>query len=575
MSVDFLVSEVQVSNHRGRDDLLSAGLGLFGLRLPPPALDDPLRPSASALRRRAIHTGWTGIADLSPRGGYGEIYGAVPSIPGREYHAFARLPGARQPHRVLLQAPDAFDRKARCLVVSASSGSRGIYGAQALASAFALPRGCAVVHTDKGTGSGYWDSADGSGVGLDGRRMRAGSAPLEFEPQVPPSAGIGVKHAHSRDHPEAAWGEHVLQAVRFGLALLDEAYPQLAPFTAGNTRIIATGLSNGGGAVLQAAGIDADGLIDAVVAIEPNVHVQGGRALFDYATEAALWLPGALANPRLAGAPMAAAAQPAGVMRCATLHARGLVSGADPAAQAAQALHHLQAQGWTLPVLRAAAVASAFDLWRAIASAYASAYLRADIESMPCGLRYRTRVAMPAVAAALRAGWWADGSGLPPGNGIVLTDGNDAILPDPHWQALACLRGLWEGKTDDAMRLRRAVAEVETRLPRPELPVWVVHGALDGLIPARFSSDPYVQWLERHGRQVHYWQVAHGQHFDALLGLPGLGEAYVPLLPYAYVALEQMYRHVVHGQPLRPGPVPQSRPRGVGQLEPASLGLAR
>src|SRR3546814_8682236 len=52
-------------------------------------------------------------------------------------------------------------------------------------------------------------------------------------------------------------------------------------------------ISNGGGAVLRAAELDGDWL-DAVVAGEPNVFVEGGRPLYDFATEAALLQPCAL-----------------------------------------------------------------------------------------------------------------------------------------------------------------------------------------------------------------------------------------------------------------------------------------
>src|SRR5690348_2854179 len=163
--------EVRVTEHRGHDDLLSAGLGLAGLSAAAAPFADPQEPTAEELRRRAIQVNWKGIADLGPLGGYGTVYGGVPDIPGREYQAFARLPGARSPHRVLLQLPDDFDRSKRCLVVTASSGSRGIYGAIAVAGAWGLPRGCAVAYTDKGTGSGYFDYSDDSGVALDGRQI--------------------------------------------------------------------------------------------------------------------------------------------------------------------------------------------------------------------------------------------------------------------------------------------------------------------------------------------------------------------------------------------------------------------
>jgi hydroxybutyrate-dimer hydrolase len=306
-SMDFVPGEVRVTEHRGHDDLLSAGLGLAGLAGTPVAFADASHPTAAELRRRAIQMSWKGIADLGPLGGYGQIYGGVPPVPGREYQAFAWIAGAHQPHRVLLQAPDRFDRARRCLVVTASSGSRGIYGAIALAGAWGLPRGCAVAYTDKGTGAGFFDYADDSGVALDGRRARRGTTPLEFTPPpLPATAGIAVKHLHSGDNPEADWGRHVLQAARFGLAMLDRAYPDQAPFTPDNTRIIATGLSNGGGAVLQAAGLDDGHLLDGVVALEPNVQLaEGGRKLYDYATEAAIWLPCALSDPRFDAVPFA------------------------------------------------------------------------------------------------------------------------------------------------------------------------------------------------------------------------------------------------------------------------------
>ncbi|MCB1570595.1 MAG: hydrogenase, partial [Xanthomonadales bacterium] len=70
---DGLVSGIRVTRHEGADDLLSAGLGLAGLRGPAPAFVDAQAPTPAELRRRAIYTSWRGIADLGPLGGYGEI----------------------------------------------------------------------------------------------------------------------------------------------------------------------------------------------------------------------------------------------------------------------------------------------------------------------------------------------------------------------------------------------------------------------------------------------------------------------------------------------------------------------
>jgi hydroxybutyrate-dimer hydrolase len=574
--------DVQVTEHRGHDDLLSAGLGLAGLAGLPSPFAHPLDPAADELRRRAIQTSWKGIADLGLLGGYGTVYGGVPDVPGREYQAFARIPGARSPHRVLLQLPDSFDRQKRCLVVTASSGSRGIYGAIALAGAWGLPHGCAVAYTDKGTGAGYFDYADDSGVALDGRRAKRGEAELEFQPSpAPPTAGLAVKHVHSGDNPEADWGQHVIQAAQFGLAMLDRAFPAEAPFTPQNTKIIAVGISNGGGAVLQAAGRDQEHFFAGVVALEPNVHVQDrGRALYDYATEAAIWLPCALSADHFATAPLARGQRgvplPTWPIRCASLRAQGKLGGDTTAAQAEQARQYLHARGWTDEAMSTAASTTAFDLWRAIAVGYASAYLRRGATDMPCGFHYAAIGVggLPGVADPVtRATWWADGSGIPPGNGIGLFGGVN-VSSDPTLISSECLRSLWTGDDHESQALHASVAATAARLPRRDLPLWVLHGAGDGLLPTAFSSEPYVAWLRDEGRRPIYWKVPYAQHFDAFLALPGFGEHHVPLLPYGYAALDRLWACLYEGAawPLD-APVPAAQPRGAGPLQRAALGL--
>lgn len=554
----------RITEHRGDDDLLTGGLGLAGLRaMTPPAFADAAQPAAVELRRRALWSNWRGIADLAPGGGFGEFYGSTATVPGREFSAFATVDGAQQPHRVLVQVPDAFDTNKRCVVVTASSGSRGIYGAIAVAGAWGLPKGCAVAYTDKGAGTDYFDLDAGQGISADGTVAARGTG-LAFEPVTTTSSGVAFKHAHSRDNPEADWGRHVKQAAQFALQSLDAAFPSAAPFTFDNTRVIAVGISNGGGAVLRAAELEGDWL-DAVVAAEPNVLVDGARPLYDYTTEAALLMPCALLHlQNLPQPPLAAQAAPLWTQRCAALKDAGLIEGADAAAQARSAHDVLKANGWTDESLRAGALSVGFDLWRAVAVAYASAYGRYGFGEMPCGNRYAAinpDGSPRAATAAERAAWWSDASGIPPGAGVGIIEPN----PTSPITTLQCLRALWTGDDADAQRVKQGVAETRAGLPRDGLPVVVIHGRDDGLIPPAFSSAPYVKKAQAAGRDVRYWQVGNAQHFDAFLGLPDYGARYVPLLPYVYAALDRVQAHLDGGAALPQDAVIPTSPRGAGK----------
>ena len=559
---------IDLRTHRDGDDLLTAGLGAEGLRsATPPAFADAAAPTREELRRRAIWTNWRGIADLAPGGGYGEVYGSLQPVPGREYLALVRLPGRNQPHRVMVQLPDGFDLRARCVVVTASSGSRGIYGAIALAGAWGLPRGCAVAYTDKGAGTGYVDTTDGRGIGLDGR-VGAPGTPVEFAVPARPAgvgtAPIAVKHAHSGDNPEADWGRHVAQASDFALQVLGLAHPEGGPWTRGNTRILAVGVSNGGGAVLRAAELPDTG-IDAVVAVSPNVlPAEGGRALYDYSTEAALWMPCALNATAYDGVLLArpgGGRSPAGDARCASLRAMGWLHSDEPAAQAEAAREHLLSTGWTDAAIAAGVLSVNFDLWRAVNATYASAYARTGPANMPCDFSFSlldASGAPRAPTAAERAAWWSDASGIPPGNGIALIGGT-TTTGDPTLAGNQCLRALWE---NEAGAVRAGIAATRAGRPRPGLPVIVVHGVDDGLVPEAFSGAAYARLSAHEGATLRYWRVHNAQHFDAFLGLPVLGARYLPMLPYGYRALDAAWAHLADDAPLPADAEFNTTPRG-------------
>ena len=575
------VSGQVVTTHRDGDDLLTAGLGLAGLQaVVPPAFADAAHPTAAEARRRAIWSNWRGIADLSPGGGYGAVYGHAGAVPGREFSALATVPGAKHPHRVLVQVPDAFDAAKRCVVVAPASGSRGVYGAISVAGAWGLPKGCAVAYTDKGAGSDFFDLDAGIGVRVDGTSGAAADGGLAFAPEVPAGAkGVAFRHAHSQDNPEADWGRHVQQAAQYALQVLGEALPDAAPFTFDNTRVIAVGISNGGGAVLRAAELEGSWL-DAVVAGEPNIYIDapGSRALYDYATEAALLQPCALMHldpASMAQPPMRATVDPWWTLRCATLKALGLVSGETVAEQAKSAYDTMRASGWTDAAMRSGAASSGFDLWRSVAVTYASAYGRYGVGEHPCGYAFSAQnadLSLRPATDAERAAWWSDSAGIPPGNGVNLVDTKMAP-PDFTIAGLQCLRALWDGQGADADRVRAGIAETRAALPRAGLPVIVLHGVDDGLVPPAFSSAPYVAAAQAAGREVRYWQVGNAEHFDAFLGFPDYAARYVPMLPYVYAALDRVDAFLDGKGVLPADAVIANKPRGSAALTAADLAI--
>jgi hydroxybutyrate-dimer hydrolase len=122
------------------DDLLTGGLGKTGLAGPAPGFVNPLVPTAAELRRRAIHTNYRAVLDISAAGGYGTLYGpnldkagndtgTEGKIPGCEHLAYADDGSGRQNVTLMVQVPNSFDLDNACIVTATASGSRGVYGA--------------------------------------------------------------------------------------------------------------------------------------------------------------------------------------------------------------------------------------------------------------------------------------------------------------------------------------------------------------------------------------------------------------------------------------------------------------
>ncbi|MBD8525351.1 3-hydroxybutyrate oligomer hydrolase family protein [Pseudomarimonas arenosa] len=509
------------------NDLLSAGLGLEGLQRRLPAPEEI--PAADELRRRAIWHNWNGIACLSRDPLLWREVFARP-VPGREWHALLRPPGAEQPHRVMLQVPTSFDPRFPRLLALASSGSRGIFGSQALA-AWGLSRGYAVVNTDKACGTDWFDCDALTAPGLDGvptddPRLRA------FNPTGQGKAGeVWIKHAHSSEHPESRWGACVSQAVRQAWAWLSEQHEGIGR----NRLTLAAGLSNGGAAVLRAA---ADPAIDGVVAAAPNVYVRGGgRSFFHYAQEAALWMPLAQADRRLRDVPTPLPFDQVKQMaeqHYQALREAGLLDGESFNQACRSALRRLRRSGWTQAGLGAARLSTAFDFWFAAMQAYTPALARLGTSAHPLGAHYCGQTESSSPAGLIRALRWSDGAGIVPGADVMIKHSLSAA------ERLRRVNSLLSGGLRS--ELLRGMAATHCPPAPLDKPIYILHGVDDGLIPAPFSSQPYVRRARSMGANVESWLLPRRPHFDAFLGLPGYGEHREALLPQVYRALDDLAR---------------------------------
>ena len=538
-----LASEIRETTHRDGDDLLTAGLGMAGLRGPAPRVTDMNTNRSMLLRRLAIHANYKGLMDLTATGGF-DADATLPEVPGREFQAFARLDSSGHPFRLLLQLPDSFAPESPCLVVAPSSGSRGIYGGLPVAGPWALPRGCAVAYTDKGAGTDLFDHASDTGVMLDGTRAPRGSAALGFAPGPVEAPLVSVPHAHSGDNPEADWGRHAVASAQFGLDVLGRAFPDHAPFSAGETRVVLAAISNGGNAALRGLERAGPTLFDAAVVAAPNVTAPGARHLYDYATEAALLQPCLLADPEtLMQLPFGnSALLPVGQRRCKSLHQAGLIAEPVPAA----ARSALEAAGFEPGALEQAAVNTALDVWRSVAAMYASAYLKRPVDDMPCGFGVAVTGddENPQAAGKTQRGlWWAASSGVVPGAGVEWIDSMSAgISQDPQFAGLMCLRRLWTGDDHRSLDLREAVRQTYATAKLPDIPVLILHGRQDGLIPVAFSTRPYLEAARENGAgQLAYWEIDGAQHFDVIVPFPGVSNRYRPLLPYVWDGLDHVF----------------------------------
>jgi hydroxybutyrate-dimer hydrolase len=608
------------------DDLLTGGLGKSGLAGACPAA--VAAPTAAQLRVLAICNNYKALVNVTARGGYGTLYGpnvdafgnvtaAEGKIAGEEHLAYADDGSGRENVTLMVQIPATFDIANPCIVSASSSGSRGVYGAIGTAGEWGLKRGCAVAYTDKGTGNGGHDLAADAVNLIRGERAPAAAAgdAAQFRADLSPTelAAFNAaypnrwafKHAHSQQHSEKDWGRDTLRAIRFAFYVINTKYgtpgqDRLAKPK--NAIVIASSVSNGGGAAIMAAEEDGAGLIDGVAVAEPQIQLDApsgltilrgatpvgrfGASLYDYFTFANLYQPCASLATAAVGntAGLIGITTPNALIaanRCAALAALGLVSGTTATERGDDALAKLLAYGWEADAIPF--IPSHWSLATlSVTLTYANAYSRASVADNLCGYSFGAApiagVPTPLNPVAA-ANIFGTGNGVPPTSGINIINNHsvggaalDAIsispstgMADFNVDGAVCMRNLLAGSKGSVVSRSIEALKVDGNLKGK--PAIIVHGRADTLIPVNHTSRPYYALNKSRDNRsrLAYYEVENAQHFDAFIdnpALPGYDTRLVPLHVYFNQAMDLMYDHLRNGTAIPPSQVVRTVPRG-------------
>ena len=622
------ISDISIASYDGAtDDLLTAGLGKTGLlATTAPGYVDKANPTAAELRRNAIYNNYRAVIDPSAASGFGSMYGpnvdkagmagsAEGKIAGKEYITYVGDSSGRRNVTLMVQIPSTFDKAKPCIVTGASSGSRGVYGAIGTAGEWGLKNGCAVAYTDKGTGTGLHTLDDNTVNLRNGLRATAAVAGKDslFTAALPGTTAaalnaqlpnrIAFKHAYSQQNPEKDWGRNTLDAVAFAFYALNEEYgsgaagQKVRVITPANTTVIASSISNGGGAALLAAEQDKLGLIDGVAANEPQIQPRKadgytiqqagvavaaqGKPLYDYSSFAAIYQPCIAGN---AG-------------RCTSLVQKGLLTDGDLASQQADARKRLQDYGWTAdsdafqealaPVLNRLFAGFNANTNFLVTATYANAYGRFTPADKVCGFTFAKTDASGApvaLTAEERAQSFASQNGII-GNPVYEDSVGGAKAyaagvspstsrPDQSLDGVLCLRSLMTGRdpvTNNALtgtlaeqsnRVRAGIAEVLASGNLRGKPAVIVAGRSDHLVPVNHASRAYLglnSTVEGAASKLRYVEVTNANHFDVFSTY--VPATIVPMHVYLFRALDAVYANLNGSAALPANQVVRTVPR--------------
>jgi hydroxybutyrate-dimer hydrolase len=608
------ISDVTTTEYDGVTDGLLAGLGLSGIKGLAPGYEDIESPTISELRKNAIYINYTALVSQKD-GMFGVEYGPTndATYAGTEYVAYVGNGINRA--ILMVQVPSTFNVDAPCIVAGPASGSRGIYGAIGTSGAWGLENNCAVAYTDMNKGTGAVDLTQSKGFGIQLNALdlntneeltfrvptkeNANEASSEYANISLPTAAqvqayteanphrYAFKHAYSQKNPEKDWGLHTLQAIKFAFNILNGAFSN--DFTIDNTMVIAASVSNGGAGVIRAAEMDTEGLIDAVVAGEPNVmpaaaekafSIKAGshiafsdhsKTTFEYFVIAELFGQCANKDPVNAGALFATQRGPVDA-RCNALVDAGLLNAGTLEELGAQSTQKLLEAGFTPESIRITTGYASLDLYQSLITTYANQFTRSSIVDNVCNVSMGVvdSDGLPTKNTSYKT--LATGSnGIPRTVNLNLIKDYDDGTPAMEQHKAISNNGTFDYNLEGALcywdifvnennplhaRLMTGLSEVKASGNLQGIPTIIVHGQSDALIAPNHSSRAYLglnKQVEGERSNLKYYEIANAQHLDSITSLYHLyttDMSYVPIDYYFKKAADLMLKHLKEGSAL-------------------------
>ncbi len=537
--------------------------------------------------------------------GMGEFYAkALNKNPaGKEILAVYHSDIENQNTGFLLQIPASFNYQNACIVAVPETGSGKLYSwyDQLVHGVWGLNHNCAVVYTDKGQGNGIENISTGEVLKLDGtttldKKDSAVSFFLKKSPEALQQYNknfpdrIGFKHANSTTNSDSHWGEDVVSSIEFAFSELNRNLnDKQKSLTNKNTTVLVYGSSNGGGASLKAGEFDRRGLIDGIVAVEPQIQPKSDdrinistrtrnydgniKSLVDYFTWAIIWQP--CASLDIDNAPMKDKVTYA-KNSCTSLKEKGLLKSSSLAEQSKEALDNLHNYGWMSSKTSDRQQPMHFLIApTATAQKYINSMGRFDISENLCGYSVAKVDAngkpIPADSIDLRKTWIKGYGGAPAGDIHLINNNNpDGAIKDD--QSRSPSTGRQDYNLDGILCLRQAIKNpkvtegyqsVVATGNLNKIPTIIVHGHDDVRVPVNFSSRPYLalnSLVEGEKSQLVYIEVENAGHFGAE---KPFDDVLIPLDFYGEQAMDLMWNHLRMDKKLPLSQIIRTIPRGT------------